>query len=155
MWYVNNGATGKKPRQVSGNFLVIFRQIRPNQLYLCPVLNWTLCRVGNIANLVFLPGTFRKSVASGRFQAAPSLTDHTVCNVINIMQNYFNFIFSCRTANPVPPAGLNYIEINAEDFNLEDCYPSSKSKYSALISINFSPAGGTGVAVLHENMKWK
>ena len=31
-----------------------------------------------------------------------------------------NVIFSCSTATPVPPAGLNYIELNAEDFDLDE-----------------------------------
>ena len=35
----------------------------------------------------------------------------------------------CRTATPVPPAGLNYIEINAEDFDLEDCMMDSRSSF--------------------------
>ena len=38
-------------------------------------------------------------------------------------------MFSCRTATPVPPAGLNYIEINAEDFDLEECMMDSRSSF--------------------------
>jgi len=34
-----------------------------------------------------------------------------------------------RTATPVPPAGLNYIEINAEDFDLDYCMMESRSSF--------------------------